>query len=221
MRIAVDGPAGSGKSTVAKELSRRLNIPYLETGLAYRAAGFLALKAFGNLDRLKWDQLRTLLNKIEIRPLVGRTEVRIEGRVLEEELRSEEVGRAASIVGTIPEFREFVNSFFRKVIGNGQAVVEGRDAGTNIIPEADLKIFITASPEERAKRRYVQLKAMGVEADYGEILSRIEERDRRDREREKYPFRAAPDALIIDTTGKSVEEVMEEVMRIVEKVERK
>jgi len=221
MKIAVDGPAGSGKSTVAKRLSKRLNIPYLETGLAYRAAGYLALKKFGSLDTLTWKKLKPLLNGIEIIPAVGRTEVKVEGRYLDEELRNEEVGKAASVVGTIPEFREYINGVFRRVIGNGQAVVEGRDAGTNIVPDADLKIFITASPEERAKRRYLQLKEMGVEADFNEILKRIEERDRRDREREKYPFEAAPDAVVVNTTGKGIEEVMEEVLELVEKVERR
>jgi len=221
MRIAVDGPAGSGKSTVAKELSKRLNIPYLETGLAYRAAGYLALKRLGSLDRLTWEDLKPLLDEIEIIPSIGKTEVKVEGRSLEEKLRSEEVGKAASVIGTIPEFREYINEVFRKVIGEGQAVVEGRDAGTNIIPNADLKIFITASPEERAKRRYLQLKELGVEVSYEEILRKIQERDSRDKEREKYPFKAAPDAVVVDTTGKDVDEVIAEVMDLVEKVERK
>ncbi len=220
MRIAVDGPAGSGKSTIAKEISRRLNIPYLETGLAYRATAYLALKYIGDPKDINWEKLKPCLDRLEIIPKVGETIVKVDGKRLEEELRDEEVGRAASIIGTIPEFREYINSVFRRLIGGDQAVVEGRDAGTNIIPDADLKIFITASPEERARRRYLQLRSSKEEVDYEEILRRIVERDRRDMERERYPFKPASDAVIIDTTDRKPEEVLLEVFTLIDKVKR-
>ncbi|WP_457600284.1 (d)CMP kinase [Hydrogenivirga sp.] len=216
MRIAIDGPAGSGKSTVARELSIKLSLPYLETGLAYRAAGYLLFERYGRLESVSWDMLEPLLGRLEIEPKVGGTEVRADGRRLNEELRDEEVGRLASLVGTLGEFREYINSLFREIIGSGQAVVEGRDAGTNIIPDADLKLFITATPEERARRRYEQLRRLGREADYETILEKILERDNRDINRKDYPFKPAPDAIVVDTTGKDIEEVLREVLSIVE-----
>ncbi|MDQ7038937.1 MAG: (d)CMP kinase [Aquificota bacterium] len=214
MKIAIDGPAASGKSAVAREVSRRLGIPYLESGLAYRAFGYLILKRKGEVTKVSWEDLKPLFGLVELVPRVGSTEVRVEGKKVEEYVATEEVGGVASLIGAVPEFREEINRYFRKVIGDSQIVVEGRDAGTHIIPEAELKIFLTASPEERARRRVNQLREKGVEADYGEILRRILERDRRDMEREKYPFRPAEDAIVIDTTGRSVEEVVEEVIAL-------
>lgn len=214
MRIAIDGPAASGKSAVAREVSRRLRIPYLESGLAYRAFGYLILKVKGRVDKVSWEDLKPLFGLVELVPRVGITEVRIEGERVEGCIATEEVGKVASLVGAVPEFREEINRYFRKVIGDSQIVVEGRDAGTHIIPEADLKVFLTASAEERARRRVNQLREMGVEADYEKVLNQILERDRRDMERERYPFRPAPDAVVIDTTGKSIEEVVEEVIAL-------
>ncbi len=214
MRIAIDGPAGSGKSTVAKEISKRLKIPYLESGLAYRAFAHLLIEKRGKVSSVSWEDLEGLFELIEITPMVGFTEVRVEGRRVED-LVSEEVGRVASLIGEVPEFRERINEVFRKVIGKGEVVVEGRDAGTHIIPDADFKFFLTASPEERARRRVEQLKARGVQVDYESVLKEIIERDKRDMERKRYPFRPAKDAILIDTTGKSVEEVIGEILSIV------
>ena len=214
MRIAIDGPAGSGKSTVAKEISKRLKIPYLESGLAYRAFAHLLIEKRGKVSSVSWEDLEGLFELIEINPMVGFTEVRVEGRRVED-LVSEEVGRVASLIGEVPEFRERINEVFRKVIGKGEVVVEGRDAGTHIIPDADFKFFLTASPEERARRRVEQLKARGVQVDYESVLKEIIERDKRDMERKRYPFRPAKDAILIDTSGKSVEEVIGEILSIV------
>ncbi|EDP76371.1 (d)CMP kinase [Hydrogenivirga sp. 128-5-R1-1] len=218
MKIAIDGPAGSGKSTIARKLSVRLGIPYLETGLAYRAAGFLVLKHLGAVSELSWKEIEPLLHRLEIEPRVGKTVVRVDGEELGEELKGEDVGRVASLVGTVGRFREFINEYFRSLLKGRQAVVEGRDAGTNIIPDAELKLFITASPEERAERRFRQLKRAGVEVSYEEILRGIVERDERDSQRKDYPFKPAPDAVIVDTTGKSVDEVIREIISMVERV---
>ncbi len=214
MKITVDGPAASGKSAVAKAVSRKLSIPYLETGLAYRATGFL-LK--GNLkvkEKISWERIRPLLKLLEIKPLIGETKILIEGKEVGEILRSEEVGRWASLVGTVPEFREYINDVFRDVSGEC-IVAEGRDAGTNIFPDAQVKIFITASPEVRAKRRLIQLKDMGIQADYEEILAKISERDKRDSTRDKYPFKPAPDAVVIDTSDLTLEETLQKVFSVI------
>jgi len=210
MKIAVDGPSASGKSTLAKGISLHLKIPYLETGLVYRTFAYLSLtKGTTSLKDL-------FSGELEVIPGVGKTVVKIHGREVKEGLlRTEEVGKRASELGAVPEFRERINKFFRSIIGNKQMVVEGRDAGTHIIPEAPVKIFVTASPEERAKRRLHQLLKMGVRTTYEEVLRQITERDRRDMERPLYPFKPAPDAVIIDTTGKTPEEVLKEVLRII------
>jgi len=212
MKIAIDGPSASGKSTVAKAVSQKLRIPYLETGLVYRTYAFVSLKFKVPLEDL--EKLFKL--PVKVIPKVGKTEVFVEGRPVDEEtLRSEEVGKRASELGAIPEFRERINKLFREIINEKQMIVEGRDAGTHIIPEAKIKVFITASPEERARRRYEQLKALGYEVSYEEVLKQILERDKRDMERPKYPFRPAKDAIIVDTTGKSAEEVIQEVLKII------
>ena len=220
MKITVDGPAGSGKSYIAKGISLELGIPYLETGLAYRAVGYMLLKQEEGLEEVSWERIQPLLSRIEILPDIGRTRIFIDGvEVKEELLRSEEVGKAASVVGTVPQFREYINELFRRLVGDRQAVVEGRDAGTHIFPEADIKLFITASPEERARRRWKQLMDQGIEADMKEILEKILERDKRDREREKYPFRPAEDAIVIDTTNIGPEESLETALSVVRKAE--
>ena len=221
MKITVDGPAGSGKSHIAKGISERLRIPYLETGLAYRAVGYLLLISGEDLQKVSWSKIEPLLSRLKIVPEVGRTKVLINGEEVKEDLlRSEEVGRAASIVGTIPQFREFINNLFRRLVGEGQAVIEGRDAGTHIFPEAEVKLFITALPEERARRRWKQLRERGMEVSLEEVLEKILDRDRRDMEREKYPFRPAEDAVVIDTTHMGPEESLETALSVIVKNEK-
>ncbi len=220
MKIAIDGPAGSGKSSIARLLSKRLWIPYLETGLAYRAAGYLLLRTLGEREEVSWEEVEPLLDRIRIEPGLGETVVYVEGRPLLEELKDERVGNMASLVGTLPQFRERINRKFREIIGDRQMIVEGRDAGTNIVPEAQIKLFITASPEERAQRRLRQLREAGVQADYGEILSLIKERDRRDAKRKDYPLKPAEDAILIDTTGLSLEEAVEKILSLLAEIER-
>jgi len=220
MKIAIDGPAGSGKSSIARILSKRLWIPYLETGLAYRAVGFLLLMREGEKEEVSWEEVEPLLSRIRVEPGLGETFVYVEGRPVTEELKSEKVGRMASLIGTLPKFREHINARFREIIGDRQMIVEGRDAGTNIVPDAEVKLFITASAEERARRRVRQLRELGVEADYEEILSQIRERDRRDSERKDYPLRPAEDAVVVDTTGLSLEEAVEKVLSLLTEMER-
>jgi cytidylate kinase len=166
MKIAIDGPSASGKSTIARLLSQRLGIPYLETGLLYRFFGYLAYKR-GTTELLP-DELFKEDFKVVID--VGKTEVYWKGKRLSEELRGEEVGRYASLLGEVPAFRERMIKFFRELVGSSQVVGEGRDVGTHIFPQADYKFFITASPEERARRRYLELKEKGVAVSYEDIL---------------------------------------------------
>jgi len=211
MKIAIDGPSASGKSTIAKLLSQRLGIPYLETGLLYRLFGYIAYKRGTTelpLEELFKEDFKVVLD-------VGKTEVYWRGKRLSEELRGEEVGRYASLLGEVPAFRERMIKFFRELVGFSQMVGEGRDVGTHIFPQADYKFFITASPAERARRRYLELKGKGTDVSYEDILKAIQERDHRDANRPLYPFKPAEDAHIIDTTNKTVDEVLEYILSII------
>ncbi len=214
MKIAIDGPSASGKSTIAKRLSVVLNIPYLETGLVYRTFGYIL-----RLQKIPLEKWKLVFKEpLQVIPRVGRTVLVVKDKEINEDmLRTEDVGKLASQLGAIPEFRERINAFFKSIINEKQIIVEGRDAGTHIIPEAPLKFFITASPEERARRRYEQLKAFGKDVSYEEILKQILERDKRDMERAKYPFKPAEDAIIIDTTDKTPEEVLEYILNVVKR----
>jgi len=211
MKIAIDGPSASGKSTIARLLSQRLGIPYLETGLLYRFFGYIAYKR--GTTELPPDELFKEDFKVVFD--VGKTEVYWKGKRLSEELKGEEVGRYASLLGEVPAFRERMIKFFRELVGSSQVVGEGRDVGTHIFPQADYKLFITASPEERARRRYLELKEKGMDVSYEDILKAIQERDYRDTNRPLYPFKPAEDAHIIDTTNKTVEEVLEYILSII------
>ncbi len=214
MRITIDGPAGVGKSTVAKSLSRKLKIPLLETGKIYRAVGLALLKGGRKPQEVMPEDALDALKDIKILPDIGETKMLYRNHPIGEEIKKEEVGNIASVIGAFPSFREAVNEIFRKVSGK-DIIAEGRDAGTHIFPEAEVKIFLIASIEERARRRLKDLKKMGVKADLDELIARIEERDRRDETRDKYPFVPARDAIIIDTTGKGVDEVIEEALSVI------
>ncbi len=205
MKITIDGPAASGKSTLAKLISKRLKVPYLETGSVYRAVAFILSKEDITVSG------ETAIEVLERRPFeiimdIGDMKIIYNDEDIKDKLGDEETGRNASIIASYPTFKEEINRFFREIV-KGQAVVEGRDAGLYIFPEAEIKFFITASPEERAERRWKQLMEEGKEINYEEILESIKERDERDSKRERYPFRPAEDAIVIDTTGRRVEEV--------------
>ncbi|WP_340695380.1 (d)CMP kinase [Hydrogenobacter thermophilus] len=214
MRIAIDGPAGSGKSTVAKAISKLLSIPYLDTGSVYRAFAYIAREKKKDIKNL--EEVLSLFDNAPVVKLdIAKTDIYYEGAKLDVELKGEEIGRYASLIGSVPQFRERMIKFFRDLSDDMQIVAEGRDTGTHIFPNAPVKLFITASLEERARRRFLELLSSGVDADYKKILEALAERDRRDMERPLYPFKPAEDAIIIDTTGMSVEQVIQEVLKII------
>ncbi|MEZ0324263.1 MAG: (d)CMP kinase [Hydrogenothermaceae bacterium] len=209
MIIAIDGPAGSGKSTITKLLAERLNFTYIDTGAMYRAFA-LKVKRLGiNID-----------NQEQVISLIENTDIKIEGEkvFLDREdvsdlIRTEEIGNIASKVARYPQVRKFMVKMQRQIgIEAKNAVIEGRDAGTVIFPDADLKIFMTASPEVRAERRVQQLKEKGFTVDYNHILQKIIERDKMDYEREESPLKPTEDYIVIDTTEKSIEEVLDYII---------
>ena len=206
--IAIDGPAGSGKSSVAWAVAGELGYVDLNTGAAYRAVALLALSEGVDLED------GALLAEIARRVDLDAEGARVDGSpVPEEELRVPEVSAAASKISAKPEVREVLLSVQReaaqKARGEGGAVVEGRDIGTVVLPEADLKIFLQAAPEERARRRAHQT---GREAELDRIREAIKRRDRQDSERETSPLKPAPDAVILDTTALSLDEVVSRVL---------
>ena len=214
--ITIDGPAGAGKSTTARAVARRLGFAYLDSGALYRA---IAVAAGESLDRMapagglpgreaEPAGLARFLEevRVEILPQDEAFRIRVNGRDLTAELRAPEVDERASRLATIPLVREFVAQRLREVAARHPSVAEGRDMGTTVFPDAALKIFLTASLEERARRRAEQLRAAGAAVEAGEVRKGIDRRDRRDQDREASPLRPARDAIRIDNSRLSFDE---------------
>ncbi len=217
MLVAIDGPAGSGKSSVARAVAGELGVVNLNTGAAYRAVALVALREGVDLED------GASLAEISRRVGLDGGGARVDGApVPEEELRAPEVSAAASTVSARPEVRTVLldvqREAARKAREQGGAVVEGRDIGTVVLPDAELKIFLSAAPEERARRRAHQT---GREAELDRIREAMKKRDRQDSERTTSPLKAAPDAVVLDTTALSLEEVVSRVLDLARDLRRK
>ena len=213
MIIAIDGPSGSGKSTLGRMLARALKLLYLDTGSMYRAVALAVIEA--NLDPNDHESVTALANCVDI-DLQGDPDalcVLLQGRDVTEQIRTESVTEMSSIVSTIPGVRRAMVERQRK-IGKRGAVLNGRDIGTVVFPDADVKFFLTAAPEERAERRYKEDQTTSA-ATYEETLADMIERDRRDSTRADSPLKVADDAIVIDSTGKDIEQVFAEMMTYV------
>ena len=213
--IAIDGPAGSGKSTAARNVAQALGFTYLDTGAMYRAVTWKAIES--GLDLADEQGLVDLTARIDIAmvPDSGGARVFVDGVEVTGRIRSEEVSREAYHVAGSARCRERIVALQRRMAADGGVVAEGRDIGTVVFPDADLKLFLVASPEERARRRVGQLRKAGQRADLQQVLRDIELRDRRDTEREVSPLRQAPDAVLVDTTGNTVEQTLDQLLQIV------
>ncbi len=213
--IAIDGPAASGKSTAARLLAERLNIAYVNTGSLYRAVALAARRAGQEMGALSPEFLNTL--KLEYVPdQNGRYELKLDGSFPGAELRSAETASEASLVATQPAVRDYLLGVQRSFAGEKLIVMEGRDIGTVIFPDARYKFFITATPEERARRRLAQSGEVTDGATLAEVAKAIAERDRQDSERRIAPLKPAPDAELIDTTGFAVGEVVDYIVKKVQ-----
>jgi len=211
--VAIDGPAGAGKSTVARELARRLGYVYVDTGAMYRVVGLLAREERVAPD--DGDRLGALAGDLSIRFVVGpggEQSVFANGRDVTAPIREQSVGEWASKVSTRPEVRERLVAAQRAMGRDGGVVLEGRDIGTVVFPDADVKFYLDATAEERGRRRHRQLRERGEEAPLAGIVAEIESRDRRDQQREHSPLRCAPDARRIDTTSLAPQAVIEELL---------
>ncbi|BBW95803.1 (d)CMP kinase [Geobacillus icigianus] len=213
--IAIDGPAAAGKSTVAKLIAHRLSYVYIDTGAMYRALTYRALACGIDID--DEQALLSLLRDtyIELKPSRHGQQVLVNGEDVTDVIRGEAVTKAVSWVAKHPLVREEMVVRQRALAKGGGVVMDGRDIGTHVLPDAEVKIFLKASVEERARRRHEENIARGFPSDLETLKEEIARRDRLDSERETAPLRKAPDAVEIDTTSLSVEEVAERIMDIV------
>ncbi|NMA66258.1 MAG: (d)CMP kinase [Clostridiaceae bacterium] len=216
VHIAIDGPSGAGKSTMAKLLSKRLGFIYLDTGAMYRA---LALKAIRmNIDTKDREKVIELLPSLDIKIIYksGSQVILLDGEDVSEKIRTDQVSMGASNVSAIPEVREKLVRMQQEIASNNNVVMDGRDIGTHVLPNAQIKIFLTASVTERAKRRYNELFQKGLlTKSYEELVKEIETRDYNDSNRSVSPLRKADDAILLDTSTLSIEETVEEILKII------
>ena len=210
--IAIDGFSSCGKSTMAKDLARRIGYVYVDTGAMYRSVTLFALNhhLFNEDGSVEADQLEKLMPEVNIsfklNTETGRPDTYLNGVCVENDIRGMEVSSHVSPIAAIPFVREALVAQQQRMGGDKGIVMDGRDIGTTVFPEAELKIFVTASAEVRAQRRYDELKAKGAEANYDDILKNVQERDYIDTHREVSPLRKADDALELDNSHMTIEE---------------
>lgn len=210
--IALDGPSGSGKSTIAKKISNRLNILYLDTGAMYRATALKALKM--GIDTFDEQGVLTFINDInlEIKYVDGTQRTYLDGEDVSEKIREPHVSMAASNISSLKCVRLKMVDMQRKIAGNMSCVLDGRDIGSYVLPNAQYKFYITASVEVRADRRYKELTLKGHTVDYEELKKEIEQRDFNDKNRDFAPLVQASDAILIDTSFMNIEQVVNKVL---------
>ena len=204
--VAIDGPSGAGKSSMARRLAAELGYTYVDTGAMYRAVGLYALRA--GKDPADNSAVEALLPQVQldIRLQDGVQHVLLNGEDVSEAIRAEQVGMAASAVGANPAVRAFLLDTQRNLAASRDVLMDGRDIGTVVLPNATVKIFLTASPEARAQRRYAELIAKGQQADYDTVLADIRRRDDQDTHRATAPLRQADDAVLVDTSNLDIEQ---------------
>lgn len=217
IRIAIDGPSGAGKSSIAKAVAARLGIVYVDTGALYRTVGYYVRgKGIARTDR---EGVVSCLPhiKIEVRYEDGAQHVYLNGEDLGDRIREPEISMYASSVSAIPEVRAFLLDTQRDIAAKNSVIMDGRDIGTVILPNADVKIFMTASNEARAQRRTKELIAKGMDARYEDVLREMIERDENDRTRDVAPAVAAPDAILLDNSDMTIEENVDAVLSIIDR----
>lgn len=214
--IALDGPSGAGKSTVAKALAKRLDIIYLDTGAMYRSLAYVAVKH--GIDVNDEDAVKPMLDNLDMKIITGDSQqIIVNGENVTPFIREHYVSKAASDISALPSVRIKLVELQREIAKNDCVVLDGRDIGTYVLPDAKYKFFITATPEVRAKRRFEELKAKDDAPSYEKVLEDIKVRDYNDSHRAFAPLKQADDAVLVDTTNMSIDEVIDFVLNKMEK----
>lgn len=217
IQIAIDGPSGAGKSTAARVIAKRMGFLYIDTGALYRAIGLFCLRS-GVADRRDEAAVKALLPEIRLELVFreGEQRVLLCGEDVSDEIRTQPVAQAASDVSALPAVRAFLLDLQRDLAERHDVVMDGRDIGTVILPEADVKIFLTASAAHRARRRVAELRAKGIEADEATVLKEIELRDHNDSTRAIAPLRPAEDAVLLDNSEMDLNQTADAICQIIE-----
>lgn len=209
--IAIDGPSGAGKSAIASALAKRLGYEYIDTGALYRTIAYIAVREGGDLST------KELLKRVDAQSIDYKDgAVQLNGEALGDVIRTEAISQKTSQLSKEPAVRDYLLSLQRRLAKDGGVVMEGRDIGTVVLPSADVKFFLTASEEERARRRYEQRLAFGEAVDIETIKADIHARDERDKNRAVAPLKQAADAILVDSTAMSEEEVLDTMANYVE-----
>jgi len=213
MIIVIDGPAGSGKSSTAKALARKLDIQFLDSGALYRAVTFLWLRS-GKPDRESFFEFLKGIT-FDTKYIDDTFFVKVNGKDITDEIRKQNVADHVSEIASVPEIRKFVNSYMRKLVKSDVFIADGRDLGTAVFPDADLKFYMDASLEERAARRYHEMLQTDSGITIDKVMENLKSRDFKDQNRATDPLKVAEDAIVIDTTGKTFEEQTEEMSELI------
>ncbi len=213
IRIAIDGPGGAGKSTIAKMVAKQLNLDYIDTGAMYRAIGYKT--TIMDVEPVESEKLLAMLKATDVE--CRGEQVFLDGKDVSLVIRTPEIAKAASKISAIAAVRQKLVSLQRSMGQNKNVVMDGRDIGTNVLKDAEVKIFLTASPQERARRRHQQLLEKGQKAGFQKVLADINHRDHEDMTREIDPLCKAEDAIELDTTDMSIEEVVDTIVKEAEK----
>ena len=214
--IAIDGPSGAGKSTLSEQLAKAIGYLHVDTGAIYRTVGLAACRR--NIQMGDTRAIAEILPELDVELCYGEDGTQrmlLNGEDVTLAIRHHEISAWASVVSAIPEVRAFLLEMQRKLAREHNVIMDGRDIGTVVLPDADLKIYLTAQPEDRARRRYLELRERGEPADEAQILQDVIARDRQDMERKVAPLRKAEDAVVADTTGKSQEENFQYLLGII------
>ncbi|MBO5221869.1 MAG: (d)CMP kinase [Clostridia bacterium] len=215
INIAVDGPSGSGKSSLAKAVAREMNILYLDTGALYRAVGYSALTRLGESfsEESVYDLLKSL--KVDLIYENGVQHVYADGEDVSDRIRTQPVAMAASKVSAYPPVRAFLLDLQRDIAARNSVIMDGRDVGTVVLPHADVKIFLTARPEVRAQRRVGELEEKGIKAEFETVLQEVVQRDHNDMTRPIAPLRQAEDAILLDNSELDAEQTLQAAFEII------
>ena len=213
--IAIDGPSGAGKSTISKILAKELGFIYVDTGAIYRTVGIYTYRK--GVDPTDAEKVSALLPEIDIviKHINGAQRIFLNGEDVSEKIREHIISKYASDVSAIPEVRKFLLNTQREFAEKYNVIMDGRDIGTVVLPDAKIKIFLTATDEDRAKRRFEELRAKGQDVPFEKVLSDMRERDKNDSSRATAPLMAAEDAIVADTTGNTLEQSIAQLKEII------